>query len=574
MQKYEVMLKNGKWIAFIFILITIHFFYSGKSLPTKNQEQTATKDFSWLKTYGAIYYTFSQEQWENNTGRTFDSNGVHLTNGKYHPVNACHYALFCFDEFKKTGKDVYKKAFLAQCSYLLDPTKYDAIGDDKIAYPYKIAFHDLKPTWYSALAQSEAISTLIRYYSLTKDEKALGVIIKLKNFMVAPQTEKGTMSCTPEGNVWLEEYPNSTQERQVLNGFFLGLVALYEYSHLFPSDQEVQDLYEQCLHSAKESVKFYDTGLWLMYNRGDKRLVANGYMKWQVNEMRQLYELTGDEFFKHQFMVWITYAYNKEYVTPGCKVSYYNWALPAVVDANGWLQTIPVKVRSIVADDVNAAVLYPEQKNLKNLVDNTTMVWRIATNDTMKNAPNFNFSLKSPKNLTEMNITTVDSLNDKIVSVTYRENVSDRKMSRLKIKNITKINGGYNIAFAKLVVSEMRITFDVPKGKSIGIKGFSFYNEGKPGDNPSYAFYKGSITKVEKPDMKVNIAAKDVTELYLLYRTGTDSLNTNKNTWQTKNTITKSQGEIVLDENEKYFQYLLVYKKDLPGGSVRLPEIN
>ena len=45
-------------------------------------------------------------------------------------------------------------------------------------------FHDLKDPWYSALAQSEAISVLIRYYVLTKDKSVLPLIVKLKNFMV------------------------------------------------------------------------------------------------------------------------------------------------------------------------------------------------------------------------------------------------------------------------------------------------------------------------------------------------------------------------------------------------------
>ena len=107
----------------------------------------ATNDFSWIKQFNCIYDLFNQDQWEKNPDRSFDSLGVHLTKKNYHPVNACHYALYCYDEYAVTKNEKFKKAFLAQINYLRDSTKYKEFNSDKVGYPYTFVFHDLKPTW-------------------------------------------------------------------------------------------------------------------------------------------------------------------------------------------------------------------------------------------------------------------------------------------------------------------------------------------------------------------------------------------------------------------------------------------
>ncbi|MEP7169890.1 MAG: D-glucuronyl C5-epimerase family protein, partial [Bacteroidota bacterium] len=318
------------FLAFITCLNSSFFVQKGDEfkMPEVN------KDVSWIKKYTSIYELYNQDQWEKNTSRSFDSLGVHLTKKNYHPVNACHYAIFCYDEYKSSQNDKFKKAFLAQVSYLRDSTKYMDFDCDKVGYPYNTTFHDLKAPWYSALAQGEVISVLIRYYAMTKDKSVLPLIVKVRNFMVYPQQKGGCSNITPEGYEWLEEYPNSKQEAQVLNGFFICVISLGEYAKLFPSDTAATNLFNRCIEACKSSIKFYDTGSWIRYNRGDKRLVANGYMKWMTNEMVHMYEFTGDQFFKYQHQIWATYGYGKDYVDVGVKKQYYNWAVP-VEETNG-----------------------------------------------------------------------------------------------------------------------------------------------------------------------------------------------------------------------------------------------
>jgi hypothetical protein len=288
-----------------------------------------TTDFSFIRRFICISDLLGKEQWHENKGRSFDDEGIHLTNGKQHPVNACHYALFCYDEYISTGDTAYLNGFYAQVRYLMDPESYHEPDSGLVAYPYMITFHDLKPPWYSALAQSEAISVLVRYYALTRDEKALSLITRIRNFMIGPQEGGcGTMSVTAEGRRWYEEYPNSKQEKQVLNGFYLSIVALYEYSMLFPDDDSARFHYKEAIETAKASYKYYDTGTWLKYNRGDGRQISNGYLKWIILETKLLYQLTGDIYFKNVSMLLSSYSFNKSYEAPGSRLRDYDFSVP------------------------------------------------------------------------------------------------------------------------------------------------------------------------------------------------------------------------------------------------------
>ncbi len=208
---------------FAILVLNTSFFIQNETqlvVPTTN------KDLPWIKPYSSIYELFNQDQWEQNPTRSFDSLGVHLTKKGYHPVNASHYALFCYDEYRVTRDEKFKKAFLAQVNYLRDCSKYHNFEDLRVGYPYMITFHDLKPPWYSSLAQGEAISVLIRYYALTLDKSVLPLIVQIKNFMVHPIEQGGCLSKLKDGSEWLEEYPNSKQELHNFSGYYIAVLAL------------------------------------------------------------------------------------------------------------------------------------------------------------------------------------------------------------------------------------------------------------------------------------------------------------------------------------------------------------
>jgi hypothetical protein len=312
-----------------------------------------TKNYDFLKREWVLSRCVTMEHWETDPVFTFDSVGIIRNKMTYHPVVISQYALTTFDTYMRTKDEKLKTKFLNQIKYLTDPKYYRQINDTVVGYPYTVNFHDLKAPWFSGLAQAEVLGVLVRYYYLTHDNNVLPLMVKIKNMITLPVSKGGLLSTTPEGCVWIEEYPNSAQHKHVLNGFMVTVLLLDDYSKFFPKDVETRKLVDSCFSSVKKTVRYYDTGYGLRYDRGTSAAVVNNwYMKAQVIEIDQLYRITNDEFFEKTSLLWGTYCYNKVIGFKGCIIDSINYSVPATLNASGNLD-IALKQQNIL----NAALL-------------------------------------------------------------------------------------------------------------------------------------------------------------------------------------------------------------------------
>ncbi len=553
-------------ILLIFALATISLSFfsnlqSSSDIPFKTPEPT--KDFSFIRKFSCITDLFSKEQWQNNKGRSFDNDGVHLTNAKKHPVNACHYALFCYDEFKRTGEASYKEGFMAQVKYLMDSDSYYIIDENSIAYPYDITFHDLKPPWYSALAQSEAISVLIRYYALTGDKDALPIIVSLKNFMVHPQEGNcGTKSITPEGNVWYEEYPNSKQERQVLNGFLLATVSLYEYSQLFPTDTASYRMYTDAIQTIKDSFKFYDTGSWLKYNRGDGRQVANGYMKWQVLEMQLLYEITGDIYFKNLMMLVSSYCYNKPYDSPGSKLKDYDFSVPMVVDKADALIFAGKNTQYVLSSEVSkvTSTYNVTVAELSKMYDSN-----VNTFATLKNVDSlhidthtitFNFKKTLLIENFSISYSGLDSSSKPTVDIYYKDSANAIKWTRIK-PEISSEPKTINFKFPSVKAQLFWIVFPNPeKFSTIKVSNLAFMSPSTQ-VNSNFKHYITPEVKGSKKGVTLTFEQKGMSDVVVFHKSAIDSKGLVGEKWNPLKVYRKFPVKIYTDTT-KVHKFLII----------------
>ena len=112
--------------------------------------------------------------------RSFDKNGVILSKKKYHPLSVAVYGVLSYYNFKESNDSSYYFKSIDQVKYFKDSTKVNLLFDGKgIGLPYKVNFWDLKAPWYSGMTQGYAISYLLRYYELTKDEIVVPIIQKI-----------------------------------------------------------------------------------------------------------------------------------------------------------------------------------------------------------------------------------------------------------------------------------------------------------------------------------------------------------------------------------------------------------
>lgn len=423
----------------------------------------AVTDFSWLKPFYILYETVKPGHWEKDPSRIkFDRNGIVNVNGNnYNPVTISQYALSCFDYYRESGDESYKKTFMNQVNWLLADSNSVTKGD-KIYYPYKYAFHDLPVGWTSGLAQGEVMAALIRYYYLTKDPEVLDRIIAVCNYMLAPVEDGGCLKKTPEGGWWIEEYVNSKRHLHVLNGNMIAIVCLNEYLNLFPDDKRASELYPQLLESLKKSVDFYDNGSNLRYDRGGGDLVKPWYMKAQYIEMKTLYRVTKDEFFHRKMVQWSVYCYNKSVGFVECIVNDVNFATPMISErdsneltqycASNNLFTSPA-VTSIKSYPVMPAV------TLNKMVDNSwSTIVGVVLSDSIAGNPTIELKLANPVTLDMIGInysTTSVKPDLQEIKVTF----SDSSTKVLKYKDVKAGEQQQLMRFKETTIVGVRIEF-------------------------------------------------------------------------------------------------------------------
>lgn len=575
--KFSNSIKGIKLYFFLIVIVLVSgSFYTQDECLLKIP--AVNKDVTWLKKYTSIYEIFNQDQWEKNTKRSFDSNGVHITLGQwgpYHPVNACHYALFCYDEYKNSGNERFKTAFLNQVKFLMNPQNYTSFDSDKIGYHYKFTFHDLKNPFFSSLAQGEAISVLIRYYALTKDANALELIVKAKNFMVYPEAKGGCYSINPEGNEWMEEYPNSKQEAHNFSGFYIAVIALGEYSKLFPSDTATSNLFQRLLQSGKMSHKIYDNGSGILYNRGDKRLCAPGYLKWLTNVMLHVYEFTGDKFFLYQHQIWATYSSGKDYVDIGVKKDYYNWAVPIELVNGKYLPKEEIiKTRNSI--DYLVKEIYPATlKEAAKINDkNAYAAVNFFMNDTISQKP---FVLMEPKTTAEIAKLSVqlnkETMSEKSIEIKY-QTLSDKGWRNVKIINFDTIAPkNFIYSFEKIHCSSIKVFFNVhEKDKILPVTELKIFKADTIEVMPEYYFYTTAPYQLAKNKAELNCSFNGV-EDYNVFVRKSDTKEKLKNTYY-EILETNNKLPIQISEQNKFYQFLVVFGRKNNQSSLKKVELN
>jgi hypothetical protein len=236
---------------------------------------------------------------------------------QYNPVTIAQWAIGCYYSFLRDKNPYEKKVFLDQINWLKQ--NWVAVGDDGAAYEYHFPWsYGLKPGWRSGLAQGQAISALIRYYYETNDSSVLPLIKQLKNYMLLPTGRGGLVDVSPEGGIWIEEFP-SDPPSFVLNGFISAAFGLYEYTKLFPQDKTAKDVFARAIASIKTSLPYYDTGNWTYLDRSSRPYprASNGYAIGYIYQARTLWQITGDPFFLAVSLRWRSFYDNVNYHAGG-----------------------------------------------------------------------------------------------------------------------------------------------------------------------------------------------------------------------------------------------------------------
>lgn len=176
----------------------------------------------------------------------------------------------------------------------------------------------LKPGWYSAMAQGQAISLLSRMYLDTQDSIYLETAIKALNLFYTNSTKNGIRTYFLDKFVWYEEYP-TVPSSFVLNGFMYSLFGLYDLKMTCQRQEcdRAASLYEEGVSSLKHLLTLFDTGSGSVY---DLRHVSLGcapnlarwdYHSTHINQLLYLNSIDSALILQTTAKRWVSYMKGK-----------------------------------------------------------------------------------------------------------------------------------------------------------------------------------------------------------------------------------------------------------------------
>ena len=225
-----------------------------------------------------------------------DANGVAMVDyswgPEYNPVTISQVALADYRDWLDSGSVSAWADFIRQTGWLVDHQLQDG------RWLYTFAFGGQPVPWWSAMAEGQAISVMVRAYRATGDTRYATAAERALTTFGRLQSDAGVTSID-RGDRWYEEYmwPYSPH---TLNGFMFALAGLWEYHQTF-GDAQSASLVADGLHTLASNLSRFDTGRWSCYSLPDLTrcsLASTHYHTIHIAELRYYYALTGTTTFK------------------------------------------------------------------------------------------------------------------------------------------------------------------------------------------------------------------------------------------------------------------------------------
>jgi hypothetical protein len=118
---------------------------------------------------------------------------------------------------------------------------------------------------YSALAQAQAVSVLVRAAGITADASYMTAARRGLSLMLRPVEDGGTARAAGE-DLFFEEYPQVDGAHVVLNGWISALYGLYDYT-IADADATIAGALRTSVATLSRRAHEYDAGYWSYYNR-------------------------------------------------------------------------------------------------------------------------------------------------------------------------------------------------------------------------------------------------------------------------------------------------------------------
>jgi hypothetical protein len=289
------------------------YLLGGKSHLTFWHETPAENANASVSELGEYYMLFAEKA---DYKGAYDSSGVpqldyHGQIGlQYNPIAIAQYGLGNYNLFRRTADPMRRMKFLLAadwlCSHLEQNPQGLAVWNHHFDWEYR---DTLRAPWYSALAQGQGISVLVRAHKETRDSRYIEAAQRAVAVFFQPMSEGGVAFTDESGDLWFEEYIVSPPTH-ILNGFIWAAWGIYDYV-LATEHPAARELFAQAVRTLLHNLDRYDLGFWSLYEQSGTRLpmVASPfYHQLHIVQLRVMYRLTGENKFGQVAERWESYA--------------------------------------------------------------------------------------------------------------------------------------------------------------------------------------------------------------------------------------------------------------------------
>ena len=274
--------------------------------PQENQRACAGR-------LGEYYMSFTEKA---NYKGAYDSAGIPLLDYRgrlgrqYNPIAIAQYGLGNYNLFRQSGEAGRSANFFLVADWLCQHLEKNHQGLSVWNHYFDWEYRDtLRAPWYSALAQGQGISVLVRAHQESKDVRYLEAAkLALASFFT-PISEGGVAFTDDRGDLWFEEYIVSPPTH-ILNGFIWAAWGVYDY-FLATEDGSTRELFARVGQTLLRNLERYDLGFWSLYEQSGTRLpmVASPfYHRLHIVQLRVMHKLTGEEKFARIAERWEDYS--------------------------------------------------------------------------------------------------------------------------------------------------------------------------------------------------------------------------------------------------------------------------
>ena len=245
-----------------------------------------------------------------------DSAGIPMLNYRgriglqCNPIAIAQWGLGNYNHFCQSQCDEPRKKFLAASEWLCAHLELNSLGSWVWHHYFDWEYRSpLKAPWYSALAQGQGISLLVRAYRETGSSAYLDAAERAFASFLKSTSEGGVTFTDARGNLWFEEYIVSPPTH-ILNGFIWAAWGVYDY-FLLTESRAAQELFAQAVLTLRANLDRYDLGFWSLYEESGTLLpmVASPfYHRLHVVQLHVMHRLTGAEIFARYADKWEAYA--------------------------------------------------------------------------------------------------------------------------------------------------------------------------------------------------------------------------------------------------------------------------